>query len=57
MLIFVYVGDNMGRKIHEETLNHVIKAPTNLFFDTIPFGKLLGNLTTDIGKFDRYFFN
>jgi ABC-type multidrug transport system fused ATPase/permease subunit len=50
------MGGKLSGTLHSELLSKVINAPTNLFFDVTPFGKLLGNFTTGIRKADSDLF-
>jgi len=47
-----WMGMQMSGTLHGELLTKVINAPTNLFFDVTPYGKLLGNFTTGMQKAD-----
>ena len=42
---------NMGVRIHQDTLEKIIFAPVNLFFDITPIGKVLRIFTGDISVF------
>ena len=37
------------RKIHEDMINKLVRAPINLFHDIVPIGQILNRLTQDIG--------
>ena len=37
------------RKVHEDMINILVRAPINLFHDIVPIGQILNRLTKDIG--------
>ena len=37
------------RKVHEDMINKLVRAPINLFHDIVPIGQILNRLTKDIG--------
>ena len=43
-------GINLNKKLHDSMLLHLIKAPINLFHDTIPIGQIINRLTYDLEK-------
>ena len=43
-------GINLNKKLHDSMLFHLIKAPINLFHDTIPIGQIINRLTYDLEK-------
>mmetsp|Transcript_8918 Transcript_8918/g.8897 ORF Transcript_8918/g.8897 Transcript_8918/m.8897 type:complete len:101 (-) Transcript_8918:88-390(-) len=40
---------NTGKKIHENLIDSLIKAPINLFYDITPLGRILNRLSKDLG--------
>ncbi|MGN1058697.1 MAG: hypothetical protein ACI4Q7_05035, partial [Candidatus Avelusimicrobium sp.] len=41
---------NINKSLHNIMLHPLIKAPINLFHDTIPIGQILNRLTHDLEK-------
>lgn len=50
-------GLEVGRKMHENMISSVLKAPINLFFDVTPIGKVISRFSGAIGSIDGGFYH
>ena len=54
----VYAGLKVGKKLHNQLIAYVFRAPINLFFDVTPIGKILNRFSKDIAVIDeQIYFN
>jgi ABC-type multidrug transport system fused ATPase/permease subunit len=54
-LCFVYGGSlKTSRILHQDMLNYLVRAPINLFHDTIPKGQILNRISKDLSALDTY---
>lgn len=48
-----YLGWRASRRLHDEMLTSVLRAPVNLFFDVTPSGRILNRLSRDLNEADN----
>ena len=52
-LLIIYIGSiSNSRALHRNMLHHLIKAPINLYHDTVPKGQIFNRLSNDLFKID-----
>ena len=52
-LFIIYIGSiSNSRSLHRNMLHHLIKAPINLYHDTVPKGQIFNRLSNDLFKID-----
>ena len=52
-LLIIYIGSiSNSRYLHRNMLHHLIKAPINLYHDTVPKGQIFNRLSNDLWKID-----
>ena len=52
-LLIIYIGSiSNSRYLHRNMLHHLIKAPINLYHDTVPKGQIFNRLSNDLFKID-----
>ena len=52
-LFIIYIGSiSNSRYLHRSMLYHLIKAPINLYHDTVPKGQIFNRLSNDLFKID-----
>ena len=52
-LFIIYIGSiSNSRYLHRNMLHHLIKAPINLYHDTVPKGQIFNRLSNDLFKID-----
>ena len=52
-LLIIYIGSiSNSRSLHRNMLHHLIKAPINLYHDTVPKGQIFNRLSNDLFKID-----
>ena len=52
-LLTIYLGSiSNSRTIHQNMLNHLVRAPINLYHDTVPKGQIFNRLSNDLFKID-----
>ena len=52
-LLIIYIGSiSNSRTLHRSMLSHLIRAPINLYHDTVPKGQLFNRLSNDLFKID-----
>ena len=49
----VFAGLRVGRRLHNELIAYVFRAPINLFFDVTPVGKILNRFSKDLAVIDE----
>lgn len=49
----MYAGLKVGKKLHNELIAYVFRAPINLFFDITPLGKILNRFSKDMAVIDE----
>ena len=56
-LIILYKGSvRVSKCIHDGMINKLIRAPINLYHDTVPKGQILNRLSKDLGLVDMFLF-
>ena len=54
----VFAGLKVGKKLHNQLIAYVFRAPINLFFDVTPIGKILNRFSKDMAVIDeQIYFN
>lgn len=54
-VILISTGNlKLGKKLHGEMITNLVRAPINLFHDTIPKGQILNRLSKDMANLDIY---
>ena len=43
------------RKLHQDMINNIMKAPINLYFDTTPLGRILNKFSKDLNQLETDF--
>ena len=52
-LLIIYIGSiSNSRTLHRNMLSHLIRAPINLYHDTVPKGQIFNRLSNDLFKID-----
>ena len=52
-LLIIYIGSiSNSRALHRNMLHHLIKAPINLYHNTVPKGQIFNRLSNDLFKID-----
>ena len=52
-LLIIYIGSiSNSRTLHKNMLSHLIRAPINLYHDTVPKGQIFNRLSNDLFKID-----
>ena len=52
-LLIIYIGSiSNSRALHRNMFHHLIKAPINLYHDTVPKGQIFNRLSNDLFKID-----
>ena len=52
-LLIIYIGSiSNSRYLHQNMLHHLIRAPINLYHDTVPKGQIFNRLSNDLFKID-----
>ena len=52
-LLIIYIGSiSNSRTLHRSMLAHLIRAPINLYHDTVPKGQIFNRLSNDLFKID-----
>ena len=52
-LLVIYIGSiSNSRSIHQNMLSHLVRAPINLYHDTVPKGQIFNRLSNDMWKID-----
>ena len=52
-LLIIYIGSiSNSRTLHRKMLSHLIRAPINLYHDTVPKGQIFNRLSNDLFKID-----
>lgn len=49
----VFAGLRVGKRLHNELISYVFRAPINLFFDVTPIGKILNRFSKDLAVIDE----
>jgi len=49
----ITAGLRVGKRLHNELIAYVFRAPINLFFDITPIGKILNRFSKDLAVLDE----
>lgn len=43
------------KKLHEDMIHSVLRAPVNLYFDTVPVGRIMNKFSADLSEIEGSF--
>jgi ABC-type multidrug transport system fused ATPase/permease subunit len=50
-----YHSWNATKALHQDMIDHVLKAPINLYFDTTPIGRIMNRFSKDLQMIEIFF--
>ena len=54
LLLISYGSLGNSRRLHNDMVTHLIRAPINLYHDTVPKGQILNRLSKDMNNIDNF---